>query len=218
MLNPKLEKWGYLRETTELANSAGLDKDTGLHRTGLNAYLSVIFPDVNDWLHDKSVDTLPKELKCRKRPDYRSETLKLIIEFDGVPHYDEPKQILSDYNTKSLYEHYGYKVVRIPFFIQLTNFAVKQLFDVDVDEPLFNVNFPSFGINGITPAGVSVAGLYRMAREFIQFPDQYEINLKYLQSVGNEYLTGANLLSYIYDQIKSSNIDISDTDVVYNIC
>lgn len=42
------EKWGYLRETSELALKAGIDKNTGLHRTGLNDYLKVIFPDVDD--------------------------------------------------------------------------------------------------------------------------------------------------------------------------
>ena len=33
--------WGFLRETTELAQKAGFDKDTGLIRTGLNEYLDV---------------------------------------------------------------------------------------------------------------------------------------------------------------------------------
>lgn len=46
--------WGFLRETTELAKKAGIDKDTGLVRTGLNEYLSVIVPNTHDWLHDKA--------------------------------------------------------------------------------------------------------------------------------------------------------------------
>jgi len=36
-------KWGFLRETTKVAIKAGIDADTGLHRTVLNEYLSVIF-------------------------------------------------------------------------------------------------------------------------------------------------------------------------------
>jgi hypothetical protein len=39
-----VNKWGFLRETSELAKKAGKDKDTGLHRTGLEDYLKVIFP------------------------------------------------------------------------------------------------------------------------------------------------------------------------------
>lgn len=37
-------KWGFLRETKELAAKAGIDKDTGLYRTGMEDYLAVIFP------------------------------------------------------------------------------------------------------------------------------------------------------------------------------
>lgn len=47
--------WGFLRETTEAAQKAGIDKDTGLPRTGLDGYLKVIFPDVDDWIHDKPI-------------------------------------------------------------------------------------------------------------------------------------------------------------------
>ena len=42
------KNWGFLRETSELAKKAGIDKDTGLVRTGLNEYLDVIFPDTHD--------------------------------------------------------------------------------------------------------------------------------------------------------------------------
>ena len=50
-----MNKWGFLRETAELAKKAGIDKDTGLHRTGLENYLEVIFPKINDWIHDKAL-------------------------------------------------------------------------------------------------------------------------------------------------------------------
>jgi hypothetical protein len=43
-----MEKWGFLRETKVMAKNAGIDKDTGLHRTGLEEYLEVIFPEVKD--------------------------------------------------------------------------------------------------------------------------------------------------------------------------
>ena len=45
-------KWGFLRETEALAKKAGIDKDTGLHRTGLEIYLKVIFPKIDVWIHD----------------------------------------------------------------------------------------------------------------------------------------------------------------------
>ena len=37
-----MKKWGFVRETVEAAKKAGIDADTGLHRTGLEEYLSVI--------------------------------------------------------------------------------------------------------------------------------------------------------------------------------
>ena len=72
--------WGFLRETEALAKRAGIDKDTGLHRTGLENYLKVIFPDVDDQIHDKAIGNVNGKL-YRSRPDYRSEKLKLIIEY-----------------------------------------------------------------------------------------------------------------------------------------
>lgn len=75
------KKWGFLRETNLLAETAGIDKDTGLHRTGLEDYLKVIFPNTDDWIHDKLLGKINDTL-YRCRPDYRSESLKLIIEFD----------------------------------------------------------------------------------------------------------------------------------------
>ena len=36
------KKWGFLRETEAKAKDAGFDKDTGLHRTGLDEYLLIL--------------------------------------------------------------------------------------------------------------------------------------------------------------------------------
>ena len=73
-------RWGFLRETNQMAIDAGVDRDTGLHRTGLEDYLAVIFPEIDshEWIHDKVIDGIG----CRIRPDYRCERLKLIIEFE----------------------------------------------------------------------------------------------------------------------------------------
>lgn len=196
------EKWGFLRETKEMAEKAGIDADTGLHRTGLEEYLAVIFPDVTDWVHDKTIPNLPEGIKCRKRPDYRSETLKLIIEFDGVQHFETPRQIQEDINTTKLYESFGYKVVRIPFFIQLTNAAVLEMFNVIVKEKLFNPEIPSMGILGTNPATICHAGVQRMATYFLGHPEQYITNINFLKSFNNDYMTGASLLEAEYNYLR----------------
>lgn len=57
-MNSMAEKWGFIRETEEKAKKAGVDKDTGLHRTGLETYLKFIFPNIDDWVHDTSIQNL----------------------------------------------------------------------------------------------------------------------------------------------------------------
>ena len=199
-------KWGFLRETNDAALKAGIDAATGLHRTGLEDYLKAIFPYVSDWVHDKSIGEL-NGIKRNIRPDYRSEKLKMIIEFDGLQHYTNPSNILKDYMQTKEYEDGGYRVIRIPYFIQLTNEVVRTMFDVEVEEPLFPDNVPSMAISGNnTPAFLCPEGIKRMAAELKKFPSQLKTNLTALK---NEYsekneidLSGYRILkSYLDDEI-----------------
>ena len=206
------KQYGFLRETKEAAEKAGIDKDTGLIRTGLDEYLSAIYPGVG-WIHDKIIkdsngDSIYVDGKVlRIRPDYRSEELHLIVEFDGIPHYTKPDVIARDITNTKLYEGLGYKVVRIPFFIQLTNRAVKTLFGVDVKISLFPEGVPSMGANEQnTPAYMCHWGLERMAREFKRFPEQYEVNIEALRDYEiknpeSSYLMQSKLLSDIYESL-----------------
>lgn len=176
--------------------------DTGLHRTGLEDYLAVIFPDIpqSEWIHDKTLESIGKKI----RPDYRHEESKLIIEFDGLQHYQKPERIKADDENQKFYEKYGYKVVRIPYFIQLSNDVVKQMFGKDIKEPLFDATIPSMGIKEKnTPAYCCPAGLKRMAKEFHKYPQQYQSNLKALQEINDEYLSGASILKEEYEKIDN---------------
>lgn len=200
----KKQKWGFLRETIEMAEKAGIDKATGLHRTGLEEYLKVIFPDIpeKEWIHDKP---FPGK---RIRPDYRYEgkKMKLIIEFDGVQHYTNPKRIEDDEKNEKIYKENGYTVVRIPYFVQLTNEVVKIMFGRDVKETLFNPEIPSMSSKADnkrfrpnTPAYCCPAGLIRMAREFHKYKQQYAVNIAALEKENNETLTGVDLLKMFYE-------------------
>lgn len=77
--------FGFLRETQALADANKSSMPGCVCLTGLDTYLGVIFPATSDWIHDKSIPDV-----TRRRPDYRSESLKLIVEFDGLPHYQNP--------------------------------------------------------------------------------------------------------------------------------
>ena len=204
--------YGYVRETQEAANKDLIDPDTGLCRTGLDIYLNAIFPN-STWIHDKVIkDSNGNTIRIGGkalmiRPDYRCEELKLIVEFDGIPHYTKPDVMAKDMKNTKIYEDLGYKVVRIPFFIQLTNTAVKTLFDVDVSEPLFPEGYASIGPLGQnTPAYMCHMGLIRMANEFKRFPSQYKVNIESLQKYEHEhperkYLTESQLLISIYESL-----------------
>lgn len=177
------QKWGYLRESSAEAKKAGIDSLTGLHRTGLEMYLAVIYPNVHDWVFDRELGKANVRVgDYRKwRPDYRSELLKLVVEFDGLHHYTREAVIKHDGEKDAWYLQQGYSVVRIPYFIQLTNAAVKKLFGVSVKEKLFDERFPSLGTRGSFPADLCRDGIKRMAKEFAQFPQQYDVNIKSLR-------------------------------------
>ncbi|HBX63200.1 MULTISPECIES: DUF559 domain-containing protein [unclassified Empedobacter] len=199
-------KWGFLRETSESAKKSGIDKDTGLHRTGLEVYLKTIFPEIDDWIHNKTIGQNNSEGKnILSRPDYRSEKLKLIIEFDGLLHYTKPETIEKDEVNTKIYESFGYKVVRIPYFIQLTRTAVSTLFNIEYSEELFDESISSLGIKGQnTPAYLCPAGVKRMAEEFYKFPEQYKINLNFLKVQNNKHLTGIEFLEKEYNSINNN--------------
>jgi len=197
-------KWGFLRETTTLAEKAGIDKATGLHRTGLEEYLKVIFPKIHDWIHDKAIGEVNGQ-RYRKRPDYRSETLKIIVEFDGLQHYTNPDIIEKDIENTKLYNTLGYKVVRIPYFIQLTNKAVKTLFDIEVSETLFDEKYSSLSTKGRnSPAYLCPAGVKRMAEEFRKFPEQYKTNIDFLKQQNDPFKSGVDFLEKEYNEKNTS--------------
>jgi hypothetical protein len=161
----------------------------------------LIYPKTNDWIHDKALGKI-NDILYRSRPDYRSEQLKLIIEFDGLPHYTNPDIIEKDIKNTDLYTSLGYKVVRIPYFIQLTNKAVKTLFDIDLSEDLFDEQVSSLGIKGRnTPAYLCPAGIKRMAQEFKRFPEQYQANIDSLRQQNDIFKTGLNFSENEYEKI-----------------
>lgn len=198
-------KWGFLRETSAKAKKAGIDNATGLHRTGLEDYLEVIFPKTKDWIHDKALGEV-NGIRYKKRPDYRSEKLKLIVEFDGLQHYTNPDIIEKDIETTKLYISFGYKVVRIPYFIQLTNKAVEKLFGEKVSQDLFDEKISSLSTTGRnSPAYLCSAGVKRMAEEFKKFPEQYKTNVDFLKLQNDPFKSGVEFLENEYERIKTSS-------------
>lgn len=72
---------------------------------------------------------------------------------------------------------------QISDFILLSKSAVRILFDVEVNEELFDESkYPFLGKDGkSTPACFLPTGIERMAKHFLRFPGRYKINLEKLK-------------------------------------
>jgi hypothetical protein len=103
--------------------------------------------------------------------------------------------------SSKVYSEAGYKVVRIPYFIQLSKKAVITMFGIDISFELFDENIPSLGVKGEnTPAYLCPAGLKRMAMEFHLFPEQYKTNLDALKKQNDLVKTGVEFLESEYNK------------------
>jgi very-short-patch-repair endonuclease len=67
-------------------------------------------------------------LERRFRPDYYSESHRLIVEFDGDQHYRSSKVILGDIERDAFFATNGFRVIRIPYFVQLSRAVIADLF------------------------------------------------------------------------------------------
>jgi len=186
--------FGYTRETAILAQKSGNDPVTGIARTGLDEYLRVIFPSTRDWVHDRTVAGATRRI----RPDFRSDELGLVVEFDGVPHYSSAARIASDRANSAEYERLGYRVVRVPFFIVLSRSAINTLFGVDCDTELLSDDVPT--LTGGVIERICLAGAHRMCAEFARFPEQWQANLRYLQTHDPQ---NAQVLEMIYQNLRN---------------
>lgn len=99
-----------------------------LTESSLGKILKDIVPDL-EFVHDKAV---PHAKNKRRRPDYRCDSKKLIIEFDGDTHYCKAQRIIADAEKDEDYSALGYRIFRIPYFVQMTEQVIKHIFDKDI--------------------------------------------------------------------------------------
>ena len=172
-------RWKYLRES----NKKYFNPD---RNTSLKDYLEYMFQG-HEFVYDQQI---PKDvvssrnstMKYRKfRPDARCEELGLIVEFDGVTHYQDLKICLSDINRDIYLTTLGYKIVRIPYWIQLSNAVIHHLFnDFDEyltigDDPMCTLDRSFFDVDksvidiGISLGAMCSAGHERFINEVQQF-------------------------------------------------
>lgn len=126
---------------------------------GLMDALKVVFPHTDDWVRNKNF------LGCNIRPDYRSDSLKICIEYDGYQHYTKSSSFSNDKLKDSIYKSAGYKSIHIPYFVQLSQKTLKVLFGVRVNwKQLYPHGFISDEPTAVLPADFCELGI----RKFIE--------------------------------------------------
>lgn len=135
-----------------------------LTETKLGEFLKTYFPNGN-WISQF------KPSNSRFKIDWYSESLKLCIEFDGYQHYTSSKQILADYRKNELCEKLEIKLIRIPYFVQLSTDVIKLLFNLDLKD--FKQTYPhGFNSNKSTmiyPADYCYLGIEKFKNDFEKF-------------------------------------------------
>lgn len=132
-----------------------------LNKTNLGKILSELFKD-NSFKYRKQIQGY--------RADYCCDALKLIVEFDGIDHYQKSTVVQSDAAKDTMLTSLGYTVVRIPFFVQMSSEVIKNLFKINID---FIRTFPHGFISkkaiNMTPAHFCPLGLKRFVNDLHKF-------------------------------------------------
>ena len=151
-------------KTKEVLQQNNFDKTSWLNEEKLGKALEIIYPN-EIFVRNKAV---PKS-KIRKRPDFRCDNLKMIVEFDGYQHYTKVKEYYNDNEKDAAYIKIGYKIIRIPYFVQLSSDVIKHLFGVSIDyEQVFPHGF-IVDKNEVLPADFCSLGYKRFLSEVEQF-------------------------------------------------
>lgn len=183
-------RWKYLRET----NTKYFDAS---RNTTLSEYLEYIFKGhtfvynsriPKDVIRGRNADA---EIRAY-RPDARCEELSLIVEFDGVAHYQDQNVTLSDITKDNYLTKLGYDVVRIPYWIQLSREVVLHLFANHIsnmtlsdDDMLCELPFSFYDPNkddpclSISVGAMAEAGRRRFLSEVTCMPEDIQHQVYY---------------------------------------
>ncbi|UCZ76777.1 endonuclease domain-containing protein [Dickeya zeae] len=135
-----------------------------LTERNLGEILKKISPHL-DFVHNKSV---PNSKNRRHRPDYRCDSAKLIIEFDGDTHYCKAQRIITDMEKDEDYRLLGYRIFRIPYFVQITDKVISHMLGFSME---FKQVYPNGFIDAaaVLPADFCELGIARFISDLETF-------------------------------------------------
>lgn len=104
----------------------------------------------------------------RFRPDFYIPEKKLVVEFDGYQHYTKSQILIKDLQKDKILENDNIRVVRIPYFIQLSTSVISHLFEIDFE---YTQIFPHGFIDSkaILPADFCELGVDRFLDDLDKF-------------------------------------------------
>lgn len=94
---------------------------TYITESSLSIFLSALFPGITV-VHDRKLHAVGF------RPDYYLPSLNLVVEFDGFHHYTDNKIAALDIQKNTVLKNQGFSLVRIPYFVQLSEGNIHLLF------------------------------------------------------------------------------------------
>ena len=145
-----------------------------LTEDSLEEFLKQIYPN-KEIIRNKIVPNS----NLKSRLDFRIEEEKLIVEFDGYRHYNSYETQLRDEIKYHHYTYMGYKVIRIPYFIQLSIEVILKLFDIHL--PDFEQKYPHGFIDkkALTPLDFNYKGLLKFRDDLIIFEKEITEDILY---------------------------------------
>lgn len=226
------DRLGFLRENEEKAERERIkyrkSAFSGLPFTGAEKYFEEIFPNLQSPWKKKTFKKIGNELNKEIREDMTRKECdwfwnKVAVEIDDISHYNNPKNIRTDKEKDACLVEIGVQIVRIPFFIQLTEKVVERLFGkIEGYAPNVSRLFPegtaeykngvpSFCIlkdeNGklsnFTPAAMCPAGFVQMLKDFKRIsPEQYKANREYLLNTLEKEYPGQTGVEFMPEDIS----------------
>lgn len=147
----------------------------------LGDFLQVAY-EGQTWDHDKKFKIPNSEISHNFRPDYCCHNLKLCVEFDGPDHFTKANVIQADITKDTKIESHGYKVIRIPYFIQLTKESIRYFFNMDLD---FNNNFKHGFISKkvVLPTSFCEQGIWKFKNMLYKLESEKEIFSQIKESI-----------------------------------
>ena len=165
----------YLFEDKCISNYHDGLREYSTDANGLNKCLEKLFPNYV-FIHNKFLKLnnayVTNKYGQKIKPDYVCEELKLIIEYDGDQHYTDPIVIFKDIINTECLTQLGYKVVRIPYYIQLDYNTIKYLFNVEYKTPLYEMCYDHGFTHPLAklPTTFCIDGIKRFRNELFNIP------------------------------------------------